>query len=96
MIANDKVLFQIQSVERRVTQHREGHIHYLKSGHYFIIGYDDMMPSIITHIFEKNEERFVHHDIRPFGYLGAIYELDFEFSRYIPWIIKMTEGDECV
>ncbi len=39
------------SIEQRVSNHREGHLHYLKSGHYVIMGYDDMVPSIITHIF---------------------------------------------
>ena len=47
------------SIERRVEDHREGHIHYLKSGHYIIMGYDDMVPSIISHIFEKDAEAFV-------------------------------------
>lgn len=40
---------------------------------------------------KKNKNVFVHHDIRPFGQLNAIKELDYEFSRYIPWIMKMTE-----
>lgn len=47
------------SIEQRVSSHREGHIHYLKSGHYIIMGYDDMVPSIITHIFEKDKEAYV-------------------------------------
>ena len=47
------------SIERRVANHREGHIHYLKSGHYVIMGYDDMVPSIITHILEKDKNAFV-------------------------------------
>lgn len=38
-----------------------------------------------------NKKRFIHHDIRPFGKLGDIAELDREFSRYIPWIMRMTE-----
>ena len=40
---------------------------------------------------KKNKELFVHHDIRPFDQVGTISELDFEFSRYIPWIMKMTD-----
>lgn len=40
---------------------------------------------------KKNKERFIHHDIRPFDKLNTIAELDKEFSRYIPWIMKMTE-----
>lgn len=47
------------AIERRVKDHREGRIHYLKSGHYVIMGYDDMVPSIITHIFEKDSEAFI-------------------------------------
>lgn len=47
------------SIDRRVTNYKEGHIHYLKSGHYIIMGYDDMVPSIITHVFEKDKDAFV-------------------------------------
>ena len=39
----------------------------------------------------QNKKLFIHHDIRPFGTLGIIAELDREFSRYIPWIMRMTE-----
>jgi hypothetical protein len=39
----------------------------------------------------KNKNLFIHSDIRPFDKLGAIKELDMEFSRYIPWIMRMTE-----
>lgn len=42
-------------------------------------------------VLKKNKERFIHHDIRPFDKLNSIAELDKEFSRYIPWIMKMTE-----
>ena len=47
------------SIERRVKSHEEGHIHYLKSGHYIIMGYDDMVPSIIAHIFEKSKDAYI-------------------------------------
>ena len=40
---------------------------------------------------KKNKDLFIHHDIRPFDKLNTIAELDKEFSRYIPWIMKMTE-----
>lgn len=40
---------------------------------------------------KKNKDLFIHHDIRPFDELDGIKELDMEFSRYIPWIMKMTE-----
>jgi hypothetical protein len=39
----------------------------------------------------RNKKLFIHHDIRPFGELDAVSKLDMEFSRYIPWIMKMTE-----
>jgi hypothetical protein len=41
--------------------------------------------------FEKNKKLFIHHDIRPFDELDKIEKLDREFSRTIPWIMKMTE-----
>ena len=39
----------------------------------------------------KNKNLYIHSDIRPFDQLGIIRELDYEFSRYIPWIMKITE-----
>ncbi len=42
------------SIGLRVERHRNGHIHYLRSGHYIILGYDDIVPSIIHSIFERN------------------------------------------
>lgn len=47
------------SIERRVKSHEDGHIHYLKAGHYIIMGYDDMVPSIITSIFEKDKNAYI-------------------------------------
>ena len=47
------------SIERRVSSHKEGNIYYLESGHYIIMGYDDMVPSIITYIFEKDKKAYV-------------------------------------
>ena len=47
------------AIGQRVSNHREGHLHYLKSGHYIIMGYDDMVPSIITHVFEKDKDAYV-------------------------------------
>ena len=46
-------------IERRVENHREGRIHYLESGHYVIMGYDDMVPSFVKYIFEKDKKAFV-------------------------------------
>ena len=47
------------SIERRVDNHKEGHIHYLKSGHYVIMGYDEMVPSFISHIFDKDKGAYI-------------------------------------
>ena len=44
------------AIEQRVKNHREGKLHYFTSGHYIIMGFDDMVPSIITHIFEKDKD----------------------------------------
>lgn len=45
-------------IERRVEDYRKGRIHYLNSGHYIIMGYDDMIPSFISHIFEKDKDAY--------------------------------------
>ena len=42
---------------------------------------------------QSNKKLFIHHDIRPFEELDIVSELDYEFSRYLPWIMKMTEDD---
>lgn len=47
------------SIERRVSNHKHGHIHYLKSGHNIIMGYDGMVPSIISHVFERDKDAYV-------------------------------------
>lgn len=46
-------------IERRVENHLDGHIHYLKSGHYVIMGYDDIIPSFIHYIFKENKDAYV-------------------------------------
>ena len=46
-------------IERRVEDHKGGHIHYLKSGHYIILGYDEMVPSFITHVFDHDKDAYV-------------------------------------
>lgn len=48
---------------------------------------------IFNDSLSKNKKLFIHSDILPFEKLGDIQGLDKEFSRYIPWIIKMTEHD---
>lgn len=40
-------------ISDRVQKHRDGLKHYVKSGHCVIMGYDDMVPSIIKEIFSK-------------------------------------------
>ena len=47
------------SIEQRVENYKEGHIHYLKSGHYIIMGYDEMVPSFISHIFDKDKDAYI-------------------------------------
>ena len=43
--------------------------------------------------FKVNKNQlFIHHDIRPFDALDSIKDLDFEFSRYIPWILKTAQS----
>ena len=49
----------VNFINQRVSNYREGRTHYLKSGHYIIMGYDDMVPSIISHIFEKKNDAFI-------------------------------------
>lgn len=46
-------------IERRVEDHRSGLVHYLESGHYVIMGYDDIIPSFINHIFRKDKDAYV-------------------------------------
>lgn len=43
-------------LKRRVDNYRNGYTHYLKKGHYLIMGYDDMVPSIITDILAKHPQ----------------------------------------
>ena len=46
-------------IQRRVDDHKDGLIHYLKSGHYIIMGYDEMVPSFIHHIFKRDKNAYV-------------------------------------
>lgn len=46
-------------IERRVENHKHGLIHYLESGHYVMMGYDEIMPSFIHHVFQKDKEAYV-------------------------------------
>ncbi len=47
-------------IDHRVQDYRNGLIHYLRKGHHIIMGYDDMVPSIIMDIFEKDKVK--HRD----------------------------------
>lgn len=46
-------------IELRVENHKHGHLHYLESGHYIIMGYDDIIPSFIHHVFQKDKDAYV-------------------------------------
>ena len=46
-------------ISQRVEDYRNGLIHYLRSGHYIIMGFDDMVPSVINEIFRKAPEAYV-------------------------------------
>ena len=42
--------------------------------------------------WKSNKKNFyIHHDIRPFEDLGDVKQLDMEFAKFIPWILKMSE-----
>jgi len=47
------------AIGNRVNNYRDGLTHYLKSGHYVIMGYDEMVPSVIEEIFEKDKDAYV-------------------------------------
>lgn len=46
-------------IDHRVQAHRNGLLHYAKSGHYIVMGYDDMVPSIIHDIFMRAKDEKV-------------------------------------
>lgn len=46
-------------ISRRVEKHSDGLIHYLKSGHYIIMGYDDMVSSVIKDIFKRDSKAYI-------------------------------------
>ena len=49
-------------------------------------------PEFVSKL-KKNKDLFIHHDIRPFGQLKAIKELDYEkhWRKHAPSEMKMTE-----
>lgn len=46
-------------ISRRVESHYDGLIHYLESGHYIIMGFDDMIPSVINNVLLKDPEAYI-------------------------------------
>lgn len=46
-------------LERRIENYRKGKNIYVKEGHYVILGYDEIVPSIINQICETNKESYV-------------------------------------
>lgn len=47
------------AIGNRVEAHRDGLTHYLESGHYVIMGYDEMVPSIVEEIFAKDKDAYI-------------------------------------
>lgn len=47
------------AISNRVEDHRKGRLFYLKSDHYIIMGYDDMVPAIISDIFTREPDAYV-------------------------------------
>lgn len=47
------------AIGRRIERHNDGLIHYLQSGHYIIMGYDDICPSIVDAIFAKDPDAYI-------------------------------------
>lgn len=47
------------AVNRRIERHHEGRIHYLLSGHYVILGFDEMCLSVIADIFKKDADAYI-------------------------------------
>ena len=49
----------VNAIGNRVEDYRDGLTHYLNAGHYIIMGYDDMVPSVIEDIFSKDKAAFI-------------------------------------
>ena len=49
----------VNAINERVEDHRNGLTHYLNSGHYIIMGYDDMVPSVIEDVFSRDPQAYV-------------------------------------
>lgn len=46
-------------LERRIENYRKGKNIYVKEGHYVILGYDEIVPSIVKQICSSNEDAYV-------------------------------------
>lgn len=46
-------------IKRRVENYQNGETHYLKSGHYVIMGYDEIVSSMILHIFSEEPDAYI-------------------------------------
>lgn len=49
----------VNAIGNRVVRYHNGLTHYLKEGHYVIMGYDDLVPSIIEDVFERDPNAYV-------------------------------------
>lgn len=47
------------TIDRRVKNYEEGNTFYLKSGHYVIMGYDEIVPSIINYIQDLDPDAYI-------------------------------------
>ena len=47
------------AISARVKRHNEGLIRYVRSGHYIVMGYDDMCPSVIDSIFARDDGAYI-------------------------------------
>lgn len=54
--------------------------------------YEEKLRKGVFDNFKKtnNKNQYIHGDIRPFGKLNEIQEVDKEIIRFIPWFIKMS------